>query len=128
MLSIEVVPRERPAPAAPQLGELLALLKVIADENRLQIFALLTRAELCVCELEDALGLSQSLVSNHLRVLKRAGLVRARRDALDARWIYYSVDEQVVDSLRLSLLRLLDLSLTDHSQVRCGPDRERRLP
>ena len=59
----------------------------LGDDTRLRIFALLTRAELCVCEIEDILGLSQSLVSNHLAVLRRAGLVKARRDAEDSRWL-----------------------------------------
>ena len=107
---------------AIQFDGLAGRLRALGDENRLRIFALLTRAELCVCELEDALGLSQSLVSNHLRVLKRAGLVRARRDAVDARWIYYSANEEAVDGLRGSLLRLLDLSQLDRTRARCGPE------
>ena len=126
MLTIQTPPRARQAPSEPRLGKLPELLKVIADENRLRIFALLTRGELCVCELEDALGLSQSLVSNHLRVLKRAGLVRARRDAVDARWIYYSADEEAVESLRGNLLGLLDLSQLDRTQAHCGPEGDGR--
>lgn len=76
-----------PPPKPPPTGDLAALLRVLGDDTRLRIFALLTRAELCVCEIEDILGLSQSLVSNHLAVLRRAGLVKARRDEEDSRWI-----------------------------------------
>jgi len=123
---VDVGPRERRAAGPIQFDGLAGRLRALGDENRLRIFALLTRAEFCVCELEDALGLSQSLVSNHLRVLKRAGLVRARRDAVDARWIYYSLDGKAVESLRGSLLRLLDLSQLDQSLAHCGPERERR--
>ena len=47
-------------------------LRLLGDDNRLRMFALLTKAELCVCEIEDLLGLSQSLVSNHLAALSRS--------------------------------------------------------
>ena len=80
--------------------DLLVALKALADETRLRIFILLTRQELCVCEIEDMLNLSQSLVSNHLAVLRQAGLVKARRDAEDARWIFYRADPEAAAALR----------------------------
>lgn len=76
------------------------MFKILGDETRLRIFALLTKAELCVCEIEDLLGLSQSLVSNHLAVLRRAGLVESRRDEQDARWIFYRASPAAVALLR----------------------------
>jgi DNA-binding transcriptional ArsR family regulator len=93
----------------PQTGDLVALLRVLGDNTRLRIFALLTKVELCVCEIEDILGLSQSLVSNHLRVLRKAGLVRARRDEEDARWVFYRADPVAVSALRERLRALLDV-------------------
>ena len=78
--TLSLTSRELAPPKPPPTGDLAALLRVLGDDTRLRIFALLTRAELCVCEIEDILGLSQSLVSNHLAVLRRAGLVKARRD------------------------------------------------
>ena len=54
------------------------LLKVLGDPTRLRILALLEREELRVGELSRALGLSQSRVSNHLRVLREAGLLVER--------------------------------------------------
>lgn len=88
--------RQKSASAASLAG----LFRVLGDETRLRIFALLTKAELCVCEIEDLLGLSQSLVSNHLGVLRRAGLVESRRDADDARWIFYRASPAGVALLR----------------------------
>jgi ArsR family transcriptional regulator len=76
----------------PSKEDLVDLFKALSDETRLRIYSLLTKAELCVCEIEDILNLSQSLVSNHLAVLRRAGLVKARRDVEDARWIFYRAD------------------------------------
>lgn len=98
----------RPA-SVPQPGDLLTLLRALSDDTRLRIFALLTKAELCVCEIEDILDLPQSLVSNHLSVLRRAGLVRSRRDAEDARWIFYRADPTAAASLRERLGALLEV-------------------
>ena len=55
-----------------------ALLKVLSDPTRLRILALLELEELAVGELSRALGLAQSRVSNHLRVLREADLLRER--------------------------------------------------
>jgi ArsR family transcriptional regulator len=96
-------------PAAPATRDLLVALKALADETRLRIFTLLTRQELCVCEIEDMLNLSQSLVSNHLAVLRQAGLVRARRDETDARWIFYRADPEAVAALRQKWATLLEM-------------------
>ena len=98
----------RLAPAAPT-EDLATLLKALADRTRLRMFALLTKAELCVCEIEDVLDLPQSLVSNHLAVLRRAGLVESRRDAEDARWVFYRADPLAAAALRERLSALLDL-------------------
>ena len=87
-------------------------LRLLAEENRLRIFALLTKGEFCVCEIEDATGLSQSLVSNHLAVLRRAGLVESRRDDEDARWIFYRAVREAAADLRQRLDALLDVQLS----------------
>jgi ArsR family transcriptional regulator len=103
-----LAPRELP-PKPPPTGDLAALMRVLGDDTRLRMFALLTRAELCVCEIEDILGLSQSLVSNHLAVLRRAGLVKARRDDEDSRWIFYRADPETAAAIRRKCLALLDV-------------------
>ncbi|MGQ9572091.1 MAG: ArsR/SmtB family transcription factor [Dehalococcoidia bacterium] len=97
-----------PEPETLVTPELMVVLKALADETRLRIFVLLTKQEMCVCEIEDVLSLSQSLVSNHLAVLRRAGLVKARRDTEDARWIFYRVDAEAVAALRQKWSALLD--------------------
>lgn len=63
--------------------------RVLGDKNRLHILWLLNRKELCVCEITDICGLSQSNVSQHLSKLKSVGLVKERRKA---QWIYYSLN------------------------------------
>lgn len=70
------------------MKEELNLFRALSDETRLRIMVLLSRKELCVCQLEWALGLSQAKVSRHLVVLKNAGLIQNRREGL---WIFYSL-------------------------------------
>jgi len=93
----------------PATDDMVLLLRALADETRLKIFALLTKDELCVCEIEDVLGLPQSLVSNHLAVLRRVGLVRWRRDAEDSRWIFYRADAGAAAALRQKCASLLQV-------------------
>jgi ArsR family transcriptional regulator len=108
-LNMPTTPIEaRPASQAPT-EDLAVLLRALGDDTRLRIFALLTKAELCVCEIEDILDLSQSLVSNHLAVLRRADLVESRRDSEDGRWIFYRAKAVAAAALRERLGALLDV-------------------
>lgn len=61
----------------------------LSDPLRIQILELLQQQELCVCDLCDRLGASQSKLSFHLKTLKDAALVRSRQEG---RWIYYSLN------------------------------------
>ena len=70
---------------------LAGLFKALSDETRVQILASLQmRGELCVCDVEGALGISQSKSSRHLRYLLNAGLVLNRRAGA---WVYYRLPE-----------------------------------
>jgi DNA-binding transcriptional ArsR family regulator len=64
------------------------LLKVLANETRLQILCLLVEGEKPVNELEESLGLGQSAISQHLAILRRERAVTTRREA---QRIYYSI-------------------------------------
>lgn len=74
------------------LAQPAAVLKALSEPNRLRIFAELMRGDSCNCELADRLGMPANLLSHHLKALTAAGLVNARRDRVDGRWVYYSVD------------------------------------
>jgi len=69
------------------------LMKALADETRLRMMNLLFAAKvpLCVCEIVDALGLPQYLVSRHLIILKNAGLVKAEKEGT---WAYHSLQAE----------------------------------
>ncbi|WP_181742452.1 ArsR/SmtB family transcription factor [Terrilactibacillus laevilacticus] len=66
------------------------VLKILGDKTRLTIVALLMKRELCVCELLEVFEMSQPSISQHLRKLKDAGLVK---EARKGQWVYYSLNE-----------------------------------
>lgn len=69
--------------------EYASLFKCLSEPVRLRIlFLLLDKGELCVCDIVDTLGLSQSVVSRHLAYLRNNGLLSTRREGV---WIYYQV-------------------------------------
>jgi ArsR family transcriptional regulator, arsenate/arsenite/antimonite-responsive transcriptional repressor len=74
-----------------------ALLKAMADPLRLQVLEALGGGERCVCELTSELGLAQSKLSFHLKVLREAGLIEARDEC---RWVYYSLRTDAIEQLR----------------------------
>ncbi|MGC8787384.1 MAG: ArsR/SmtB family transcription factor [Anaerolineae bacterium] len=87
------------------LERLAADLRILADGTRLRILDFLATGEQCVCDITQALGLSQPLASYHLAVLREAGLVKVRRDE---RWIYYSLNLERLQDLFTSCQRLFD--------------------
>jgi ArsR family transcriptional regulator len=87
---------------------LAELFKVLGNETRYEIFKLLMAGSTCNCELAEALGIPLNLVSHHVHILLDLGLVTACRDQNDARWIFYSVDVQVLETYRQAFLALTD--------------------
>lgn len=76
-----------------QTSELAERFKALADATRLQIlYLLMSRGEMCVCELMPALDLNQSIVSFHLKTLKYAGFITARKEG---KWMYYALNRGV---------------------------------
>jgi len=71
------------------MKDLLDILKAFSDETRLRIIKLLEASELCVCDIVAAFDTVQSKVSFHLGVLKRAGLVKDRKQG---KWMHYRID------------------------------------
>ncbi|WP_397375523.1 ArsR/SmtB family transcription factor [Paenibacillus sp. EPM92] len=71
------------------IQEMSELLKILSDQSRLSMLALLREGELCVCDLVELVGLSQPGVSQHLKKMKAVGLVNETRKS---QWIYYSLN------------------------------------
>ena len=88
-------------PDEEMLLDTSALFKIMSDPSRMKIIIALLAAELCVCDLAELTGISQSAVSHQLRVLRQARLVRYRRDGKNA---YYSLqDDHVSQLVRIAL-------------------------
>ena len=99
------------------------LFKILGDPSRLAIFDLLMQGVQCNCELGDQLKMPMNLISHHLKVLRAAGLVDAERDATDARWVYYSINQKAIGRLRQHLNAFLDPQRIQPRQPVCGPRR-----
>jgi len=76
--------------------ELAETFRALADSTRAKIVSSLLEQELCVCDLAAVVGMSESAVSQHLRVLRNLRLVKTRRDG---KLVYYSLDDAHVRAL-----------------------------
>lgn len=76
---------------ARQVKSLSLLLRLVGEENRLKILCILKQGQHCVCEIEEHVSQSQSLISHHLKSLKDAGLVEDEKKGL---WVHYSLTEK----------------------------------
>jgi ArsR family transcriptional regulator len=103
------------------MDEAITVLKALGEQNRLRIFAELMDGDSCNCELQERLGLAPNLLSHHLRILSKAGLVNSRRDQIDGRWIYYSVDRETAVWWHGWFGRFLDPGRIQKRNV-CGPE------
>ena len=81
------------------------MFKALSDPNRIRILKALQIRPLCVCELQQLLGIAQPSVSHHLRVLSDAGLVDFVRDG---QWIDYKIAETESGSPAEVLLKNLE--------------------
>lgn len=66
----------------------IRVMKALSDPNRVRVVKLLQTGELCVCEITEVLGLAQSTVSKHMKILEDAGLVEKNRQGT---WMIYSL-------------------------------------
>jgi DNA-binding transcriptional ArsR family regulator len=79
---------------------LLNTLKCLADKNRLQILRILLNSDLCVGALAHHLGISKPAVSQHLQVMRKAGLVRGEKRGY---WTHYAVDRLALQRIAAEL-------------------------
>jgi ArsR family transcriptional regulator len=110
------------AVATPVRGQELARqLKIIGEPNRLRLLDLLMQGEQCNCEMGETLGMAPNLISHHLGVLQKEGLVDARRDPDDARWIHYSINRAALDGLNQAFGAFFDPARIQPRHPSCPP-------
>ena len=84
--------RER-LPSEDVLYDLAELFKVFGDSTRVRILYVLFEAEVCVCDLAEALNMTQSAISHQLRILKQNKLVKSRREG---KQVFYALADDHV--------------------------------
>jgi DNA-binding transcriptional ArsR family regulator len=86
------------------MNSIARTMKLLSDPGRLRILMVLTRRELCVCQIMGVLGVSQPLVSRNLTLLKGAGLLDERKEG---KLVFYSVKKGMAPIQRkiIGLLR-----------------------
>ena len=86
------------------MQDFIKVTKALSDETRLRILNVLLMRECCVCEIMQALDISQSRASRNLGILQDAGFLKERRDGP---WIVYSIDWDTANRYATSFTKLL---------------------
>ncbi len=91
---------------------MLDIFKALADETRLRMLSQILKSEMCVCEIEECLELTQSNASRHLTILKKAGILTSYKSA---QWTYYKIS----DEFNLEHKKLYEYLLSEISKLPC---------
>ena len=94
-------------PDEEKLYDLAELFKVFGDSTRIRVLFVLFEAEVCVCDLAQALNMTQSAISHQLKVLKDAKLVKFRRDGKN---VFYTLkDDHVKTILEMGIMHIKEI-------------------
>ena len=97
------------------MRDLMAVLKALADENRVRVLTALGPQGLCVCQIVELLGLAPSTVSKHMAILKQARLVDSRKQG---RWMFYCLAKNDTSVEAKKLTAIVSQLLADAPQTR----------
>ena len=92
----------------------LNIAKALSDENRVRALMMLSRGELCVCQLIEMLGLAPSTVSKHMSILRQARLVQARKEG---RWMYYRLPDGDAPPCVLEAIQWMQNAIANDKQI-----------
>lgn len=98
-----------------QMKKFIKVMKALSDPTRVRIMKLLQRRTLCVCELQEALGIAQSTTSKHLKILEEAGLITFTKEGL---WVNYTVADGSDSPYAANILGNLKHWLDDDPEIR----------
>ena len=102
------------------MRETIKTFKALSDETRLRILNILLERECCVCEVMQALDISQTRASRNLAALYEAGFLKLRKDGL---WSLYSIDRDDMNEYSSDLVRVVNKALKQNKTLE--QDRER---
>jgi ArsR family transcriptional regulator len=97
------------------MEKLTKTLKALSDTNRIRILKMLENRELCVCEISSVLQLANSTVSQHLSILKEAGLIT---DEKEGKWVNYRLISSPESIYCNELMPLIKKWLADEQIIR----------
>ena len=104
---LPMLPEPRLDLVAPDVDDAVTIAALLADPIRAGLLRLLADGPHCVCEMATAVGARENNVSNHLARLRDAGLVRASRHDVNARFLYYERNEEAVAEARAAIAAVL---------------------
>lgn len=104
-----------------EVTDITHMLKVICKPNRLLLLEKIIEGVQCNRELGNELNLAPNLVSHHLSVLHEVGLIESERDPVDARWIYFSINVNVMEDLRRFFNEFFETNRIQPRQSSCNP-------
>ena len=90
------------------MRNLLNAIKALSDETRLRMVYLLLDKECCVCEIMQAMDISQTRASRNLNILYDAGFLNLRKEGL---WSYYSMNRRELPEYLIKLVESVELAL-----------------
>jgi len=96
------------------MRELQTALKALSDETRLRILKLIQGKECCVCEVMQALDISQTRASRNLNILYNAGFLKMRKDGL---WSLYSLNDDTPPAYFPELISAVDKAMSDNPKA-----------
>ena len=96
------------------MRDFIRVMKALSDPNRVKMVKLLQHRVMCVCEIQASLGIAQSTVSKHLKILEDAGIITFSKDGL---WVNYRLADGAQNPYAASLLGNLRHWLEDDDEV-----------
>ncbi|MFW6012061.1 MAG: ArsR/SmtB family transcription factor [Desulfosalsimonas sp.] len=105
-----------------EMKTFVKVMKALSDSTRIKILKMLQRRQMCVCEIQEALGIAQSTTSKHLKILEEAGLATYKKDGL---WVNYTLADGSDSPYAAAMLGNLRHWLEDDPEV---AELKRQLP
>ncbi|MCX6146391.1 MAG: metalloregulator ArsR/SmtB family transcription factor [Candidatus Kapabacteria bacterium] len=96
------------------MNNLLSIFKALSDKNRIRILLMLSKKKLCVCEIQDILGVTVSTVSKHLSILRDIGFIA---DEKEGKWVNYSLNTASKDIVLNQIILILPFYLNDDELI-----------
>lgn len=96
------------------MNTVIKIFKALSDKNRLRIILMLTKRKLCVCEIQDILGITVSTVSKHLSILRDIGFIV---DEKEGKWVNYSLNTASKDIILNQVMLVLPFYLNDDELI-----------